>query len=67
MMKKERINWVFNRLRNGGHPQYDTELFHAVHDLQDEVERLQKCEDSANALQRSISEALNSGDGAYRP
>lgn len=58
-MDKERINWVFNRLRNGGHPQYDTELFYAVLKLQDEVARLQEVEESA--------EALNSGDGTYRP
>lgn len=66
-MDKDRIDWTFNRLRNGGHPQYDTELFDAVCELQREIERLQKVEHSAHALERVISEALNSGDGAYRP
>lgn len=43
------------------------EIGRALSEAADEIERLRRTKSAADAFERSVSEALNSGDGSYRP
>ncbi len=57
-MDQKKIDEVFNRLRNGGQPQYETDLFDLVIELQAEVARARNVEQYHYVMKAAIGAAL---------